>query len=84
VQEVGPASLKVRTYERGVEDETLSCGTGVTACALVHSIKSLEENIAIEVLGGKLEVRFKKEGAAFRSIYLKGPATQVYKGFITL
>lgn len=81
--------LKVRTYERGVEDETLSCGTGVTAVALAYHLKS--KNIAGSFLqkivtpGGKLHVQFDViENNAFSHIKLIGPATEVFNGEIPL
>ncbi len=75
----------VRTYERGVEDETLSCGTGVTACALAASIKGLattKDKCIVKTRGGNLSVHFKKEGNDFTNVWLEGPATYVFKGEI--
>ncbi|VAW09874.1 Diaminopimelate epimerase [hydrothermal vent metagenome] len=76
-------SFAVRTYERGVEDETLSCGTGVVAVALAmySSGKADKNDIAIETQGGELRVQFEGNGA-FHNIYLTGPAKQVFKGEI--
>ena len=82
------ASVFVRTYERGVENETLSCGTGVTASALAASLKgvSTSENYCdIKTLGGNLKVRFKKNaGNSFSDIWLDGPAAYVFKGEIEI
>lgn len=79
-------NLFVRTYERGVENETLSCGTGVTASALAYALKNniLHDRLKINTLGGQLTVSFKKEGSIFRNVWLEGPATYVYKGDITI
>jgi len=77
----------VRTYERGVENETLSCGTGVTACALSVGVKNnLEESkIKIQTKGGRLMVDFKKdEENNFTDIWLFGPATFVFDGVISI
>ncbi|WP_298367266.1 diaminopimelate epimerase [uncultured Lutibacter sp.] len=79
-------SFKVRTYERGVEDETLACGTGVTAVAIAaHNANITSKNhIKIEVLGGNLEVSFNKEDGIYNNVYLKGPAKFVFEGIITI
>jgi diaminopimelate epimerase len=75
----------VRTYERGVEDETLSCGTGVTAVALaMHSLKeTTATEITLHVEGGTLQVSFERDATSYKNIFLKGKATQVFKGEIT-
>lgn len=74
----------VRTYERGVEDETLSCGTGVTAVALAAhaSGKATATEVKLIVPGGELMVSFSKKDEIYKDIWLKGPAEQVFKGEI--
>lgn len=81
--EKGEQGIKVRTYERGVENETLSCGTGVTACALSASFMNYESPVNVETLGGQLTVSFvKKNDNQFEDIYLAGPAKKVYEGIV--
>lgn len=84
VAPLGNSNYKVRTYERGVEDETLSCGTGVTAVAIAahYSGKTSSTNICLETPGGELKVSFTPDGEKYRNIWLTGPALQVYKGEI--
>lgn len=84
VQKINENTFKVRTYERGVENETLSCGTGVTAVALAsfHLNKTRENKIHIQTLGGELLIDFEKHGTGYRNIILTGPATFVFKGSI--
>jgi diaminopimelate epimerase len=78
-------TLECATYERGVEDETLSCGTGVTAMALAANYyKNLPSPITVLTKGGELEVRFEKKEETYKNIYLKGPATFVFKGEIEI
>ncbi|MGO4292679.1 diaminopimelate epimerase [Chitinophaga sp. RAB17] len=80
------SGIFVRTYERGVEDETYSCGTGVTAAALTFAGKEEKEYVVpVQTLGGQLEVRFSKTGErTFSEIWLCGPATLVFEGNITV
>lgn len=82
VQALGGNRFRVRTYERGVEDETYSCGTGVTAVALaMHTLGRLGASPAlIDTPGGQLEVRFAATGDGYSDIWLKGPAQLVFKG----
>ena len=77
-------NLTVYTYERGVESETLACGTGITASALSAAYKDglTEGTYLITAKGGKLGVSFKREGNHFSSVWLKGPAELVYTGMI--
>jgi diaminopimelate epimerase len=76
--------LTVYTYERGVESETLACGTGITASALSAAYKNgvNEGKYDIIAKGGQLEVHFKREGEIFTNVWLKGPAEMVFEGFI--
>ena len=82
VEQVELNLFAVRTYERGVEAETLSCGTGVTAVAIALSeINRINtNNVELQTEGGNLSVRFNKTNDAYQSIYLEGPAKQVFKG----
>ena len=84
VKKLTEESFFVRTYERGVEDETLSCGTGVTAVALaMNYIGETEKNlITLHTQGGQLQVSFEKKEKGYENIWLIGPATQVFKGVI--
>ena len=86
VEQVSTATFKVRTYEKGVENETLACGTGVTAVAIaMHKIKKTKSNlIYLPVEGGTLEVSFTEENGIYRNVFLKGPATFVFKGAILI
>ena len=74
----------VRTYERGVEDETLSCGTGVTASAIAAYFKTGKTKTDIHTLGGDFKVWFKIESNKFVDLWLKGPAVEVFKGVVNI
>lgn len=79
--------ITVATYERGVEDETLSCGTGVTAAAIAYYLKSgknVKTSVPIQVKGGNLEVRFEPDNQGFTDIWLCGPAALVFSGLIEI
>lgn len=82
VEQISESSFKVRTYERGVEDETLSCGTGVTAVALAmfHFGKTNHNSVDINTKGGVLKVEFDKTNKGYSQIKLIGPATKVFIG----
>ena len=84
VNKISEDKFAVRTYERGVEDETLSCGTGVTAVALaMHHIGKTKKNLlTLQTPGGNLKVSFDKQNDSYKNIWLIGPAIQVYKGEI--
>ncbi len=84
--EYGTSALQIRTYERGVENETLACGTGITACALVVAgNQNKDYRIPVQVKGGDLEVRFKKvDQQHFEDIWLCGPAEKVFEGDMAL
>ena len=85
-EERGPRSIAIRTYERGVEDETLACGTGVVASALLFAAKdNLSGPIDVLVRGGDtLQVDFTRDRDEFRNVTLTGPADFVFEGTIEL
>lgn len=80
-----PDVIKVRTYERGVENETLSCGTGVTAAAIVsyHNDNGFNR-VEVKTKGGDLSVEFDKIGDRFENVWLNGPAEKVFEGEIEI
>jgi diaminopimelate epimerase len=85
-EHLNDSSIYVRTYERGVEDETLSCGTGVTAAALLaaHNDKGFNR-VLVETPGGKLSVEYNKvDDTHFENIWLCGPAELVFTGEIDI
>ena len=73
-------NIHIRTYERGVEDETLACGTGVTASAMAASLWYGGDDIDIHTQIAKLNVRFEKGNNTFKNVVLTGPATHVFDG----
>jgi diaminopimelate epimerase len=83
-----PAGLSVRSYERGVEDETLSCGTGVTASVLAGVVRGIvNENrkvCEVKSMGGMLKVYFEKTERGFKNIWLEGEARYVFSGEIEI
>lgn len=80
VSKVSENEIFVRTYERGVEGETYSCGTGVIASCLTIMKNSDFSEVAVKTLGGNLRVYAEKEQNSFKNIWLEGPAIQVFKG----
>ena len=77
-------SFQIRTYERGVEDETLSCGTGAVAAAIALNILSLADSseINLKTKGGLLNIKFKKSKNKYTDIYLSGKVKKVFDGII--
>jgi diaminopimelate epimerase len=86
VQVTGPNQIRVRTFERGVEGETLACGTGVTASALISAkVHGFKTPVRVKVQGGdELEVSFERAGDQFSNVKLTGPADFVFEGTVTL
>ena len=80
--------LAVRTYERGVEDETLSCGTGVIASALASAISRIvvieNKSVSVKTPGGNLKVHYAFRNNKFSDIFLEGPAVIVYSGELNI
>jgi diaminopimelate epimerase len=84
---LAPGHIAIRTYERGVEDETLACGTGMVACALIHHLLTgAPSPIKVDVKGGDtLEIGFEKSGeSTFCKVTLTGPADFVFEGDIEI
>ncbi len=86
IEKIDADKLQIRTYERGVENETLACGTGVTAAAiaLAEAEGKKSGNIFVEAKGGNLEVEFNKEGNIYQNIWLTGLAEFVFEGKIEI
>ena len=84
---ISPTKIEIASYERGVEEETLSCGTGATACALVWDKihNSGTDFIEVKAKGGNLKIEFKRDSSnGYYDIFLVGPAEFVYSGEINL
>ncbi|MBC7121722.1 MAG: diaminopimelate epimerase [Pseudothermotoga sp.] len=83
VEVVGPSRIIVRTYERGVENETLACGTGSIASSIVSFlIHAVEPPVGVKVRGGELKVGFERHDNEFKNVYLQGDARIVAEGYI--
>ncbi|HJS01729.1 MAG TPA: diaminopimelate epimerase [Flavobacterium sp.] len=86
VKKIDDSTFALRTYERGVEDETLACGTGATAAAIAMNAigETNLTDINMNVEGGKLSVSFKKDGNKYVDVFLNGPAKFVFEGVIEI
>jgi diaminopimelate epimerase len=86
VSEISENTFEVRTYERGVEDETLSCGTGVTgvAIAMFDLGVATTKTISLKTLGGRLTVSFQKKEGIYTNVVLEGAVKQVFKGIMAI
>lgn len=86
VSQTGENTFRLRTYERGVEGETLSCGTGATAVAIAMKSTGKTDSslIELQVEGGVLEVSFQEKNGFFTHVFLKGPANFVFKGEVSV
>jgi diaminopimelate epimerase len=86
VKKINENTFSLRTYERGVEDETLACGTGATAVAIaMNAIGQTDLNVInLNVEGGKLTVSFEKGNGKYTNVFLKGPTEFVFKGTIAI
>ncbi len=85
VQKIGDNEFRIRTYERGVEDETLACGTGICACAVAATVNKLADKkkpIKFHAPGGCLKTEFKIKKEGIEGIFLTGPAEEVFTGEI--
>lgn len=86
VQQINQDTFTVRTYERGVEDETLSCGTGVTAVSIAMFVtgKTASKQVNLNVEGGSLKVNFQEENGKFTNVFLTGPAILEFSGSVLI
>ena len=83
MKKVAQDTISIATYERGVENETLSCGTGATACAIIlNELNPIqgERKVKVLVKGGELLVSYKANESKYTDIILSGPATPVFHG----
>lgn len=84
IEVVDDHTIKVRTYERGVEGETLSCGTGVTAASIAASKKNIQSPVSVYTRGGELIVAYEETDQGFTNVKLTGPAKKVFEGSINI
>lgn len=84
IELTGKQDLAIRTYERGVEDETLACGTGVTAAVISAYQKRLitSKEVEVKAMGGLLKVVFEEKNGVYKNVWLQGPAEFVFKGVL--
>ena len=84
VEKISDDQFKIRTYERGVENETLACGTGSTASAICMNFlgKTNSRNITMHCKGGDLNVQFNKSEKDYKEISITGPAKLVFEGVV--
>jgi diaminopimelate epimerase len=85
-RQAGPQAIAIRTYERGVEGETLACGTGMVACALIfHELTGAASPVQVQVRGGDtLQIAFEQDGATYRNVTLTGPADFTFNGQVAI
>lgn len=87
LQKIGDNAFKVRTYERGVEGETLACGTGVAACGAISAVLGkvdVTKPIEFKAKGGTIYIEVEGKGREIKTIYMNGPATFVFEGNINI
>ncbi len=86
IEMIDSTTVAIRTYERGVENETLACGTGSIAAAIVAAMNKNNGNhvVTVKALGGTLNVYLHKEDKNFKDIWLEGPAKKVFEGTIEI
>ncbi len=84
--QISNEGLKIRTYERGVENETLACGTGAVASAIAYyqKFKPKVSTVKVKALGGELEISFNEKDNKYTDVYLSGPAKHVFSGEVEI